>query len=142
MKKNIFYYEVSSVIAFSSKEIDIFKILDAMNSKGWHLNALQNPNGQKIFQFLYIQIFSIHICVTLTHIGKEDLFLNDLKESVEIVKANPNAFPSLNKNFFVLFNFIIIIDGLAPIYGMAASIPDKSIIDETAAIYIDTLLNI
>lgn len=38
----------------------------------WNLNSLQFPS-------------CIHICVTLLHVGKADMFLRDLKSSVDIV---------------------------------------------------------
>jgi sphinganine-1-phosphate aldolase len=54
----------------------------------------------------------------------EEQFLKDLKDSVALVKSNPNAFP----------------DGLAPMYGMAASLPDRSIISDIGKTYLDAVL--
>lgn len=34
----------SQVIAFGSSSLDIFKVGDAMGSKGWNLNMLQYPS--------------------------------------------------------------------------------------------------
>lgn len=83
------------VIAFSSESLNIYKIWDRMAQLGWSLNSLHNPPA-------------IHICVTLPHTkqGVADRFLNDLAESVSFVKKNPDFKGDM-----------------APIYGMAASIP-------------------
>lgn len=32
-----------SVVAFTSKSLDVYDIADAMSAKGWHLNSLQDP---------------------------------------------------------------------------------------------------
>jgi len=101
----------STVIAFNSPKFDIFKLSDAMSSKGWHLNNLQRPA-------------CVHICCTNKHVGLEDVFLKDLNDSVSIVESNPKAFP----------------DGLAPIYGMTATMPDRTTIAEMGLAYLDAVL--
>lgn len=104
----------SSVIAFKAKSpsLDIYKVTDAMTAKGWNLNNLQRPN-------------SVHICVTLKTVGLEDNFLRDLREAVATVEADPNAFP----------------DGTAPMYGMAASFPDRSLVGDIGTTYLDAVLD-
>ncbi len=52
----------STVIAFASKTLDVFKVSDAMSSKGWHLNSLQRPN-------------CVHLCVTYKQVVLVDTFL-------------------------------------------------------------------
>jgi hypothetical protein len=88
--------------------------MDQMTKKNWNLNGLHLPA-------------SIHICLTLRHTepGVAERFIKDLQESVEIVKNNPQQ-----------------TGGLAPIYGMAAQIPDLSIVDELMDGYIDMLYSI
>lgn len=54
----------------------------------------------------------------------DEQFLKDLVDSVALVKANPNAFP----------------DGLAPMYGLAATLPDRSIIADIGKTYLDAIL--
>ncbi|XP_057816317.1 sphingosine-1-phosphate lyase isoform X2 [Cryptomeria japonica] len=98
-----------TVIAFGSDEVDIFKVNDVMSSRGWHLNALQRPN-------------SIHICLTLQHTVIAEDFLKDLKECVIAVQENPNAFE----------------DGLAPIYGAAAKMPDRGTVQDLLIAYMDS----
>ncbi|XP_047159363.1 sphingosine-1-phosphate lyase isoform X1 [Vigna umbellata] len=97
-----------TIVAFGSDVLDIFEVNDVMSSKGWHLNALQRPN-------------SIHICVTLQHVPIVEDFLNDLKESVKTVKANPGP----------------ISGGLAPIYGAAGKMPDRGMVQELLVDYMD-----
>ncbi|WVZ07621.1 hypothetical protein V8G54_020967 [Vigna mungo] len=97
-----------TIVAFGSDVLDIFEVNDVISSKGWHLNALQRPN-------------SIHICVTLQHVPIVEDFLNDLKESVKTVKANPGP----------------ISGGLAPIYGAAGKMPDRGMVQELLVDYMD-----
>ncbi|XVF85310.1 hypothetical protein PTKIN_Ptkin17bG0107400 [Pterospermum kingtungense] len=90
-----------TIVAFGSSVLDIFEVNDILSSKGWHLNALQRPD-------------SIHICVTLQHVPIVDTFLQDLREAVRTVKANPGP----------------ISGGLAPIYGAAGRMPDRGMVQE------------
>jgi glutamate/tyrosine decarboxylase-like PLP-dependent enzyme len=103
----------SPVLAWKSNEIDIFMIIDAMKRKRWVLDALQSPNA-------------IHICLTVRHIGKGKEFVRDLIEAVELIKSDPAQFTG----------------GMAPVYGMAASIPDRTIIRDFVAGYLDRLLDV
>jgi sphinganine-1-phosphate aldolase len=102
----------STVVAFTSSKVDIFKLNDAMSSKGWHLNALQKPTA-------------IHICCTYKTVGMAETFLKDVTDSLAIVQANPQSFP----------------DGTAAIYGMTASFPDRTTIGEMALSYLDAVLD-
>jgi hypothetical protein len=56
-----------SLLAFTSKEGNIFNIGDALHRKGWHLDRLQFPNA-------------LHLTVTQLNIGMEEEFLSDLAE--------------------------------------------------------------
>jgi sphinganine-1-phosphate aldolase len=102
-----------SVLAFSSKTVEILKIGEGMSKRGWNLNFLQNPA-------------SFHICVTRMHVGNAEKFLQDLRDSVQHVKDKPEDFN----------------DGAAAMYGMAGTIPDRSIIRSFAASYIDILYKV
>ena len=42
------------VIAFESKNLDIYKVMDQMTHEGWNLNGLHKPA-------------CVHICITLRH---------------------------------------------------------------------------
>jgi len=103
----------STVVAFGSQKLDIYKVSDAMHSKGWNLNNLMNPN-------------CIHICVTLRHINMVNEFLNDLTTSVATIVGNPNAFPG----------------GNAGVYGLAATLPDRSIVKDMGVTYLDAVLDV
>lgn len=105
----------SPVIAWrsTSAKFDVFMILDAMKRKKWVLDPLQFPNA-------------IHICLTVRHIGKGQDFVNDFKEAVKLVSEDPSQFHG----------------GMAPVYGIAASIPDRSIVRGFVTGYLDRLLDV
>jgi len=102
----------SSVVAFGSKKFDIYKLGEALGKRGWNLNSLQNPN-------------CIHVCVTAPMSKIGDVFLKDLKECAEYVEQNPTAFS----------------DGLAPVYGLAASFPDRAVIADVGKAFLDAVLS-
>jgi sphinganine-1-phosphate aldolase len=99
------------VIAFASGTIDIYRVLEHMTRRGWSLNGLHRPPA-------------VHICVTLRHTqpGVAERFLADLRASVEEVVAQPARK-----------------EGLAPVYGMAASIPFRGMVRDLLKKYIDLL---
>ena len=102
------------VISFASDEADIFQVLDAMARRGWSLNGLQFPPA-------------VHIAVTLRHTqpGVVDRFLSDLAATVEEVRTQPATS-----------------GGMAPIYGMAASIPFRGMVDDILRGYLDLLYKV
>jgi len=111
-----------SVVAFTSKDrnmLDIYELADGMSAKGWHLNALQNPPG-------------IHVAVTLPIVPAVDSLLADLKEVVEQViekeKVRRASGGKVEKKG----------DNTA-LYGVAASIPDKRVVNDLARAFLDTL---
>ncbi|KAI5078358.1 hypothetical protein GOP47_0006029 [Adiantum capillus-veneris] len=97
-----------TIVAFASRTVDIYKVNDAMTAKGWSLNALHKPN-------------SLHICITLQHVEMIEEFLKDLALAVRTVKENPGSFE----------------DGMAPIYGAAAKMPDRGIVKDLLVAYMD-----
>ncbi len=101
------------LIAFTSasEKVNIYQVLDQMAQHGWRLNALQRPAG-------------LHLAVTIRHTqpGVAETFLNDLREAVAYVKAHPEAKGEM-----------------APIYGMANSLPFRGVIDEVLRRYLDAL---
>ena len=102
-----------SVIAFASTDpqLNIYAVNEAMNTRHhWSLNTLQHPSA-------------LHLCVTLVHKGCGARFVKDLEDSVRAVREEPERFSK----------------GSAAIYGMAASIPDTTIVDDLARGYIDAL---
>jgi len=102
-----------SVVSFTSedqKSLNIFKINDAMNQRGWKLNTMQRPS-------------SIHICCTYLHRDVVDKFLADLESSVNEIASNPNAHKG----------------GTAAIYGLAQSLPDNTVVGGFIKDFIDIL---
>jgi sphinganine-1-phosphate aldolase len=94
----------SMMVCFGSqddKQLNIYRIGDAMTAKGWHLSSLQNPP-------------SLHICVTLNVVPHAKEFLQDLRQAVEDVKKED---PAESKK------------GSAGIYGMSVSIPEGPVND-------------
>ncbi len=94
--------ETFAVFSFASDELNMYEVLDQMSARKWALTGLQHPAA-------------IHLSATLRHAqpGVAERFVSDLKESVAHVRANPGAE-----------------GGMAPIYGMAAAIPDKTIVHD------------
>jgi sphinganine-1-phosphate aldolase len=103
-----------SVVAFVSKQFNILNLLDEMSSRGWHLNALQNPTG-------------IHIAVTKLHTksGVAERFVKDVRECVQAIMARDDR--HLGK--------------MAAIYCSTQGIPDKSIIADVAFLFLDACYN-
>ncbi|XP_076025373.1 sphingosine-1-phosphate lyase 1 isoform X2 [Genypterus blacodes] len=101
-----------SVVAIGSDVFDIFRLSNALTSKGWNLNTLQYPS-------------SIHICCTVLHTqkGVADQFISDVREQVAIIMKNPKEKTT----------------GMGAIYGMAQSIPDRSMVTEISRGFLDCL---
>ena len=104
-----------SVVAFAparGSSINIFNVGDAMKERGWDLNTLQNPAG-------------LHICITFANAHEAAArFLVDLKAAVDDVMTAP---PGKFKN------------GTGAFYGLAASIPDKSLVRQVSFFFLDAL---
>jgi len=64
---------ITSVVAFSSKTLNIYEVGDRMTHRGWELNGLQKPPA-------------LHIACTMLTIPAVDTFLQDLAEVVAEVK--------------------------------------------------------
>lgn len=102
------------VIAFGSKELNIYQVMEQMTHKGWSLNGLHKPA-------------CVHICVTLRHTGAQiaSRFLSDLRDAVKYVKAHPDDKGQM-----------------APVYGMAATIPFRGLVGDIMERYIDLLYTV
>lgn len=103
-----------SVVAIGSEVFDIYRLSNALTTKGWNLNTLQFPS-------------SIHICVTVLHTqpGVADQFISDVREQVDIILKNPKEKTT----------------GMGAIYGMAQSIPDRSLVTEISHGFLDCLFS-
>jgi glutamate/tyrosine decarboxylase-like PLP-dependent enzyme len=102
------------VIAFASDRLDIYRVLDCMAHRGWSLNGLHKPPA-------------VHIALTLRHTqdGVAEQFLEDLKASVDEVTRQPR-----------------VKGGMAPIYGMAATLPLRGVVSDMLKRYLDLLFSV
>jgi glutamate/tyrosine decarboxylase-like PLP-dependent enzyme len=102
------------VIAFGCDELDIYRIMDFMTKRGWNLNGLHKPA-------------SVHLAVTLRHTqdGVADRFLDDLRAAVEHTKSHPDEE-----------------GGMAPVYGMASTVPIKGVVTDLLERYLDVLYEV
>lgn len=102
------------VIAFGSEQHNIYQIMEKMGERGWSLNGLHNPA-------------CVHICVTLRHTepGVADRFLADLEAAVEYVRVHPEDRGKM-----------------APVYGMAATLPVRELVGDMMERYIDLLYEV
>ncbi len=83
-----------------------------LSKKGWNINPLQFPSA-------------FHICVTLMHVqeGVADAFLADLATAVGECMKLPDKSA----------------EGMGVVYGMAQSIPDRSIVSDIACQYLNSI---
>ena len=110
-----------SVVAFTSKTLNIYDIADSMSAKGWHLNALQDPPA-------------VHVAVTLPIVVAIDRLIGDVvavveeekeKERVRIVEGKGAKGSAMGD--------------VAALYGVAGSLPNKSVVVQLASGFLDTL---
>jgi sphinganine-1-phosphate aldolase len=110
-----------SVVAFTSKTLNVYDLADAMSAKGWHLNSLQDPPA-------------IHVAVTLPIVAAVDRLIADLvavveeekeKERVRIVEGKGARGDAKGDS--------------AALYGVAGSLPNKSVMVQLASGFLDTL---
>jgi sphinganine-1-phosphate aldolase len=98
-------------IAFATDddELAIYRVMDAMSARGWSLNGLHRPPA-------------VHICTTLRHTapGVAERFVADLRASAAQVRGEPPAE-----------------GGMAPVYGMAAQMPDRGAVAQMLAAFMD-----
>lgn len=89
--------------------VDIYRVFDAMTERGWSLNGLHKPPG-------------IHLCVTLRHTvpGIAERFVQDLRAAVDDARREPQK-----------------AGGMAPLYGMANSLPDTGPVENAMADHMD-----
>lgn len=102
------------VIAFASDEVDIYRVMDFMTHRRWNLNGLHRPA-------------CVHLCVTLRHTqeGVAERFLADLRDAVAHVRTAPSSK-----------------GGMAPVYGLAGSLPVRGAISDVLERYLDVLYEV
>ncbi len=101
-------------VAFASDSMDIYRVMDFMTERRWSLNGLHRPS-------------CVHICCTLRHAqpGVADGFVSDLRDAVKHVKSHPQEKGTM-----------------APVYGMAATMPDRSLVGGMLERYLDLLYKV
>jgi sphinganine-1-phosphate aldolase len=99
------------VVAFASDTLDVYKVLDFMSRKKWSLNGLHKPT-------------CVHLCITLRHTQPSvaERFLADLREAIAFVKAHPEEKGTM-----------------APVYGMASTIPLRGLVSDMLKKYLDLI---
>ena len=102
------------VIAFSSHNLDVYRLLDAMTQRGWSLNGLHKPAA-------------LHLCVTLRHAqpGVKERFTADLQASIAQVRSQPP-----------------VEGGMAPIYGLANTFPLRGVVSDLLKRALDMLYRV
>jgi glutamate/tyrosine decarboxylase-like PLP-dependent enzyme len=102
------------IFAVGSESLNIYEVLDQMTQRHWNLNGLHKPS-------------CFHIALTLRHTqpGVAERFIQDLKDAVAYVKAHPG-----NRQ------------GLAPVYGLAASLPFRGIVSDILKKYLDVVYKV
>lgn len=99
-----------NVVAVAS-DLNIYAIADSMRREAnWNLACLQFPS-------------SFHICITSANCDLAAEFVRDLAKAVEEVISNPDTSNSAN----------------AGMYGMAETIPDKSVVGDIGRHFLDCL---
>lgn len=102
------------MVAFRATGLDVYRVLDELGKRGWNLNGLHRPAA-------------VHLCVTLRHTqpGVAERFVADLKASVAEVKGSPASS-----------------GGMAPVYGMAGTMPLKGLVGDFLKRYLDLLYKV
>jgi sphinganine-1-phosphate aldolase len=106
--------EALFMVSFKSSKIDVYRVLDELGKRGWNLNGLHRPAA-------------VHLCVTLRHAqpGVPERFVKDLQDSVALVGNSP---PQSG--------------GMAPVYGMAGTMPLKGLVGDFLKRYLDLLYKV
>jgi sphinganine-1-phosphate aldolase len=103
----------SSVLALHFPGHDPFELSDQMlHTRGWLMTPLHKPAG-------------LHLCVTVPMTGREEEFLGSLRECAEYVATAETAEQST----------------MAPLYGLAAFLPDKGSVDTPVETMVETYLD-
>ncbi|RDA91966.1 hypothetical protein CP533_1365 [Ophiocordyceps camponoti-saundersi (nom. inval.)] len=110
-----------SVVAFTARNLNIYDIADGMSDKGWHLNALQNPPA-------------VHVAVTLPIVKAWERLVTDLEAVVEEEREKERARLAEGKAAKGKA-----VGDSAALYGVAGSLPNKSVVVDLANGFLDLL---
>ena len=110
-----------SVVAFRARNLNTYDIVDAMTARGWHLNALQSPPA-------------IHVAVTLPLTKVWERLITDLEAVIESEREKERVRAVEGKKSR---------GGkgaggdAAALYGVAGSLPNKSVVVDLAKGFLD-----
>ncbi|KAJ6498960.1 pyridoxal phosphate-dependent transferase [Mycena sanguinolenta] len=102
----------ASVVAFGSKHprVNVLEVGDKMAERGWHLNALTGPAA-------------VHIACTRLTVDRIDMFIADLKDSVQEAKVQPEGKGSM-----------------VAVYGLGkSSAVGPAMVGQLATVFLDTM---
>lgn len=108
-----------SVVAFRAARptLNVHELADVMGARGWHLNALQDPAA-------------IHVAVTMpVAAAGEEALLGALKSALAEMRELERREGKGEKKK----------GDMAVLYGVAGSLPDKSVVTELCRGYLDAL---
>jgi sphinganine-1-phosphate aldolase len=119
-----------SVIAFRTRSLSVYDVADAMSARGWHLNALQNPPA-------------IHVAVTLPVVKVWERLAADLEAVVEAEREKERVRLVEGKKTTAggggAGSGADAAGDAAALYGVAGSLPNKSIVVDLAKGFLDLL---
>jgi sphinganine-1-phosphate aldolase len=99
---------VGTLMAYESPDVNIYIIADLLEKKGWFVDRQMLPD-------------SIHLTITPAHAPIVEKYLSDLKEARDYAKAHPELAG----------------EGMAAMYGMVATIPDPTMVNQFLYQYMD-----
>ncbi len=104
---------LTNVVAFTTKDFDIYTLNDELKQKGWNLNPLQFPS-------------SLHLCITEANCSRDnlDVFIRDVKMAFEKCSVE--------------YDGVAPEDG-GSIYGTSQKITNRSLVSSVAKMYLDSL---
>ena len=98
-------------IAFVTEDdaLAVYRVMDEMSARGWSLNGLHRPPA-------------VHICTTLRHAAPDvaERFVADLADSAGAAAGQEAS-----------------AGGMAPVYGMAAQLPDRAAVAGMLKAFVD-----
>jgi len=112
-----------SVLAFRARNLNVYDLADAMSAKGWHLNALQDPPA-------------IHVAVTLPLVKVWERLASDLESVVEAEREKERVRLVEGKSARGTAEKA---GDAAALYGVAGSLPNKSVVVDLARGFLDLL---
>jgi sphinganine-1-phosphate aldolase len=111
------------VVAFRASRgsgLDVYRLYDLLTKRGWNLNALQFPPA-------------LHFCFTARSAGCVPALLNDMRECVAALREERRSRGGGGKKDR---------GGMAPVYGLAAALPDRGAVGDVLVMTQDILLEL